>query len=281
MLGETGYMNTPTNRRPTRPSAKSLRPPAPILPAIKGTEHAGFIEPATIPRFVIVRSAEGNRLGLLTQPFREQAEVTEGPMLPEGINLKHTITTLNQVLWNGQREDLDTMFNCAEGAWSETAQARTLELLSLSTLPLPTDMEIGGEPLRVIMSYWASLANEGEVTVQDGWFHEFDAAIQLGVQLRVENVSSEDGDVSLHVLLLSGAVEARSVNEIWPVIPGATASERVAVDSSEVGTVFDDPRWVTHRARATWAWIVDEEERGLAFLVADFFNEAIPVETDD
>lgn len=274
-------MSAPKSKKPTHSVAAMSPESEPPLQGKTDLRHEGFVPPAAPPRLVVVRSIDGDRLGLLTQPLGEVVEVQEGPTLPKGVDVTRAAVILNEAARSGQREDLNAMLNDPAATWSDSAQAHALELLSRSALSPRGDLACDGEPLRVVTRYWHSLGSGAEMKAFDQLFDEFDAAVQLNLQLRVENSVSEDGDVGCHVIVLSGEVEVRSVDEIWPAAPGAATSERVTVEFNDTDRVFDDPRWATHRARATWVWIVDEAGDGSAVLVADFFEEGIPLDTVD
>ncbi|PXW30389.1 UNVERIFIED_CONTAM: hypothetical protein DES50_108199 [Williamsia faeni] len=210
--------------------------------------------PAIPMSFVPISTPSRTRIYLVSQ----EASVATVPRMSQVLTLndspeaaKRLTEALNTAAWTGDRSDLDRLLQALPGPIRQACDE------ALSNSPDPSQLALGFDdvPMTIL----------SEMTFGEGGTDlaiYLRAAMDLGLQVLVENSIDERGYVRFDVTLLSGdrEVEPGDVDSWWPTAGGVEVADRLHPNPADLDDALKDDRWATQEARAYWLWVIERNE---------------------
>lgn len=186
------------------------------------------------------------------------------------------VTELNRAAWTGNRVRLDGLL-----ATQPQPVAQACEQ-ALESCPDPASIALGldEQPMTVLRkSYFSD--DVAELVIQAK------AAMDLGLQVVIENTVNEEGDLDFKATLLSGEqqVPPGGVSGWWAPPQSQNLLERSHPHPQNLTSALSDSRWETRLGRAYWLWIEDDDARdevvtATATWVVEFFEGPLSPDTN-
>lgn len=161
------------------------------------------------------------------------------------------VGALNTAAWTGDRSDLDGLLQELPGPIRQACDE------ALGTCPAPSRLALGFDDIPMTIISEATFSEDGTDLAR-----YLRAAMDLGLQVLVENSIDERGYIRFDVTLLSGdrEVEPGDVGSWWPTAGGVEVSDRLHPSPANLDDALKDERWTTQEARAYWLWVIERDE---------------------
>lgn len=161
------------------------------------------------------------------------------------------IAALNAAAWTGDRADLGVVL---DGLPAPIAQACEQ---ALEKCPEPKSVALGFDDIPLTVVSEASFDEYSSDLVR-----YLESAMDLSLQVLVQNSIDENGFVRFDVTVLSGdrEVEPGDIGSWWQTEGRARVTERVHPSPADLADALSDERWQTREARAYWLWMIDRDE---------------------